>query len=192
VNVGFVVPLLVYLACYPPACCAPQAAKKQEPKVKVTVVVILANDRCNAVDPRLKAIAEEVRSFDPKLTGFSMVSMTQASLAQGKKEKFVCVEDDQLEVTICQCADAANKVSLKVNFPHGEEIKYTVVCGKFLPFMTNCRPKEFIPPARAAKALVHMVSGMPMSLVRAAEIFEDCKCQPRVMVAICVEPCTAK
>jgi hypothetical protein len=192
VNVGFVVSFLVLFFCISPECCAPQAAKKQEPKVKVTVVVILANDRCNVVDPRLQAIAEEARSLEPKLTGFSMSSMTQASVAQGEKVKFTCIEDEQLEVTICQSADAANKVCLKVNLPHGEEIKYTVVCGKFLPFMTNCHPKEFIPPPRAAKALSNLLTGMPLSSVRSAELFLNCKCQPRVMVAICVEPCTAK
>jgi hypothetical protein len=193
VNVGFVVSFLLAISCFfHPGHCEPQVAGKQEGKVKITVVVILANDRCTVVDPRLKSIADQAVLLEPKLTGFSLFSMTNATVAAGQKATFTCVEKDQVEVTCCHCVDEANKVCLKVNLPHGEEVKYTVVCGKFLPFMTKCQPKEFIPPARAAKALTHLLSGMQFGPVRTVEILRDIKCQPRVMVAICVEPWPGK
>ena len=68
--------------------------------MQVTVVVILASDRCKCIDPRLKEIACELQKCDPKLTGFALVSMTEMSLPADGKGKFVCIEDTCVEVVI--------------------------------------------------------------------------------------------
>src|SRR5579862_3073342 len=91
--------------CCDPAACAQAPAKKQDQKIKVTVVVILANDRCSFVDPRLKLIAVAAKSKKPELTGFNVFSMTQATVEVSEKLKVQCVDKSSTEITVLSCVD---------------------------------------------------------------------------------------
>src|SRR5262249_55085606 len=101
--------------------CPQHQAKQPEAKVRVTVVVILASDRCRVIDPQLKLVAAAVQAGDPSLTGFLVVSMTQQSLAVDAKGTFPCVEDTKVEVVIHHCPDKMNKVCLGVTAPDNSE-----------------------------------------------------------------------
>jgi hypothetical protein len=172
--------------------CPHHQDKKPEAKVKVTVVVILASDRCPYVHPRLKAIAAELQKGDPSLTGFTLVSMTAKSLAVNQKAKFHCVEDCHVEVVIHQCVDQANKVCLAVTAPLQGEVVYRCVCDKFLPIVTRYQTRQRIPPHYVALAIGHMCSGSPAQRMLALETLKHGRCCDRLILAICVKPCDGK
>jgi hypothetical protein len=110
-------------------------------KIKVTVVVILASEEGNTIDPRLKAIAEEVQKLNPNLKSFQLKTMTCKSLEAGEKAIFPCIDDKTAEVTVKQASDKNNKVGLAIVPPDQGEIIYRTVCGKFLPIVTRCKTK---------------------------------------------------
>jgi hypothetical protein len=131
--------LVVFLIC----AVGPTAlAKETAPRVKVTVVTILAGDRNDEVDPRLKCVADEVRKMNPQLKGFRLVSMASRSLAVDEKTEFPLVEDQAAQVVIRQRADETNKVSLTVTPPRQGEIAYRAACGKFLPIVTRYQTRD--------------------------------------------------
>lgn len=129
---------LVLFAVPPPDCQQEKDAKK----VKVTVVVILANECCDHVDPALVLIADEVRKKNPNLKGFTLASMTCDSLEVEKKAVFKLVDDKTAEIIIIQPADKNDRVVLAVKPPMQGPIVYRTVCGKFLPIVTPVRMKN--------------------------------------------------
>jgi hypothetical protein len=192
VTLAFVTCCLLSSLCCDPAACAQPPAKKQDQKIKVTVVVILANDRCVFIDPRLKLIAAEAKSLLPDLPGFNLSSMTQSTVEVGEQLKVQCVEKSNVEITIRTCVDEDNKICLSITPPLQGELTYRTACGKFFPIMTRYKTEESIPAARAAKALSYLVRGCPIGSLRAAELLTDCRCQSCLMLAVCVEACAAK
>ncbi len=118
------------------------AAVRAEEKVRVTVVAILATDRNNKVDDRLKCIAEEVRKVEPKLTGFQMGQITCTPVAVGNSYKVPLVEKATAEVVIQQGADKDNRVKLKIKAPKMGDLVYTCACGKFFPIVTRYQTKD--------------------------------------------------
>jgi hypothetical protein len=127
--------------------CAPMLALADCPpcpkaKVKVTFVVILASEDGDAVDKRLKDIAQEVRKLNPSLSSFRLKTMTSKSLPPEEKVKFDTVEDKATEITVRHGADKENRVSLAVTAPGQGEIVYRTVCGKFLPIVTRYHTKS--------------------------------------------------
>src|SRR4051812_41478389 len=94
------VPVMAALiACPPPQAIQPPV-KQPDAKVNVTVLVILASDRCQHIDDSLKNIAAQVRKEDPDLTGFTLSSMIQNQIAVADKGVFECIEGQLLTVTI--------------------------------------------------------------------------------------------
>ena len=106
-------------------------------RVKVTMVTILATDRNNEVDPRLKDIAAEIRKMNPQLKGFKLVSMENKSLPVDEKAVFPLVDDQVAKVVIRRGADENNKVILAVTPPKQGELTWSSACGKFLPIVTR-------------------------------------------------------
>jgi hypothetical protein len=185
--------LLVPWILLPSAAGCPQQQDKQpEAKVKVTVVVILASDRCPYIHPRLQEIAAEFQKGDPSLTGFTLVSMTEQSLPANKKFKFPCVEGCFVEVVIHRCTDEANKVCLSVTAPLQDEIQYRCVCGKFFPIVTRYQIRERIPPHYLARAIGHLCSGNAVQRMLALEALHHGRCRDVLILAIRVQPCTGK
>jgi hypothetical protein len=167
-------------------------APQVHPKVKVTVVVILASERCEFIDPRLKAVADEVNKCNPNLKGFSMVSMTQMSLAVNEKATFSCVEDSSVDVVIRQCADKNNKVCLAVTPPLQNEVVYRAICGKFLLIVTRYQTRDRVPAMYVAVALGQASGGGPMGPMLAVETLLAGRCRDRLILAIRVQPCNGK
>lgn len=185
--------LLVPWMLFPGAVCCPQQDKQQpEAKVKVTVVVILASERCPFIDPLLKNVANEIQNADPSLTGFRLISMTQRTLTVDKKSLFPCVEDCTVEVVIHQCPDKADKVCLAVTAPLQGEIVYRCVCGKFLPIITRYQTRERIPPAYMALAVAHLGGANAVQQMWALDTLHHGRCRDRLILAISVQPCSAK
>jgi hypothetical protein len=111
-------------------------------KVRVSVVVILASEKDQAVEKKLECIAKEVRKTHPKLKGFKSVSLSCKSLAVGAADKFDLVEDEQASITVLRAADKMDRVRLKVGPPMMGDITYSTPCGKFLPILTPLRTKN--------------------------------------------------
>ena len=110
-------------------------------KIKVTLVVILAGEEGDTIDPRLKAIAEEVRKLNPNLKSFTLKTMTCKSLNPSEKATFPLPDDKKAQVVVHHGADNKNKVELAVTAPEQGEIVYQTVCGKFLPIVTRYHTK---------------------------------------------------
>jgi hypothetical protein len=174
------------------SCPGQTPAKQPEPKVKVTVVIILASERCQFIDPRLKNVATELQKKYPKLTGFNLVSMSDLSLAGNAKGTFACLEGEKAEVQMNHCMDKDNKVCLAVTAPLQNEVVYKTVCGKFLLIATGYETKERVPAKWIAVALLQAVAGGPCGPALACDTLEAHRCRDRLILAICVQPCQGK
>lgn len=116
------------------------AADPGKPNVKVSVVVIVASEIEDRVDPKLKCIADEVQAVDRRLKGFRLIKMVCKSLPPGEPEVFPLLDDQKATVQIERPADMQNRVTLRLTPPLLGEITYTTLCGKFLPIVTRYRP----------------------------------------------------
>jgi hypothetical protein len=122
-------------------------------RVKVTLVVILASEEGSTVDPRLKAIAAEVRKLNPNLKSFRLKTMTSKSLDADEKASFPLFDGKMAQLTVKHCADKDNRVVLAITAPHQGEIVYRTVCGKFLPIVTRCQTHGDQPRERLILAI---------------------------------------
>lgn len=134
------VPLLVLCAVLPAAVAACEQDKPK--KVRVSVLVILASEKDQTVEPKLECIAKEVTKTHPKLKGFKSVNLGWKSLAVGATDKFELVEGEQAAITVLRAADKMDRVRLKVGPPLMGEITYSTPCGKFLAILTPQRTKN--------------------------------------------------
>jgi hypothetical protein len=112
-----------------------------EPAIKVSVVAILASEKGDRIDERLREIAQEVQRVDPRLSSFRMVKMNCKSVTIGNKDTFDLVADQTATVTVEQ-REKDGRVQLKVAPPLLGEITYMTTCGKFLPIVTRFRTKN--------------------------------------------------
>ena len=113
-----------------------------EPRVSVTLVVILAGEDGTEIDPQLVGIAEEIRKQNPQLKSFRLKSMTRRPLPENERSEFDLVEGKKAEVTIRHGLDSDGKVSVSVTSPAQGEIEYRTVPGKFLPIVTRHQTKD--------------------------------------------------
>ena len=111
-------------------------------KVKVTLVVILATEKDDFVDKRLKNIAQEIQKLHPSLKSFHLKKMTDHSLLPGEKNILPLVDDQKALVVVKHGADKDNKGGLAITPPGQEQIVYSTVCGKFLPIVTRYQTKH--------------------------------------------------
>jgi hypothetical protein len=111
-------------------------------KVRVTVVVIVATESDDKVDPKLKCIAHEVRKKYPKLTGFRLAKMSCRSLPVGKKEAVRLLAREVVHITALRGAGEDGCIRLKITPPKMGEITYETACAHgFLPIVTPCKVK---------------------------------------------------
>jgi hypothetical protein len=130
--------LVVLLGPAPASACDPKPPRQ----VRVSVLIILASEKDDKIDAKLKCIAREVRKTHPKLKGFRMGQLSCRSLAVGACEKFEVLEGQKACVTVQRAADKMERVRLKVGPPSMGEITYSTPCGKFLPILTPFRTKQ--------------------------------------------------
>ena len=120
----------------------PPAPRAGEETVRICVVAIVATDRDNLVDHRLRCIAKEVQKKEPTLTGFRLVTLNCKPVAVGGKETFKLVEGETATVEVLQAADEEDRVRLTVKAPLMGEITYGTCCGKYFPMMTRYQTKD--------------------------------------------------
>jgi len=104
--------------------------------IRVTVVVVFASTKSNAIDPKLAALALEVQKREPALIGFLIVDSQQKSLAVGGAHTFSLPEKLEMPVKICKPKDKDGRVGMAIQPPGLGEITYTCMCDKFFPVVT--------------------------------------------------------
>ncbi len=110
--------------------------------LRVSVLVILATDKNDKIDPKIECIVKEVQKHDSKLTGFRIANLTTKSLPIGGKEDFNLCTEQCLHVIVEKKGDDEGRFQMKITPPHMGEITYTTTCGKYFPVMTAYRNKD--------------------------------------------------
>jgi hypothetical protein len=128
--------ILVLLAAGGAACEPPLA--KDDGRVTVTVVAVLANDRDTKVDDRLTCLARCIREKHPNLTSFRLGRTSSKPIALGESQTFPLVEDEEAVIRVKRCTEKPDRFCLKVKSPSlVGDITYSSVCGKYFPIDTN-------------------------------------------------------
>jgi len=112
------------------------ATRAADPPVRVTVVAMLASANHAVVDPKLVALADEVRKRHPKLTGFQLSAALQKSIPVGESATFALADGQSMKVTINSPKDKSGRIGITLFPPGLGEIQYTCVCDKFVPLIT--------------------------------------------------------
>ncbi len=110
--------------------------------VKVTLVVILASEKGDKIDKKLKDLAAEVQKLHPNLKSFTIKSEERQSLKPNEKASMLCVDEKTVEIVIKHGANKENRVSLAVKPPGMNGIEYQSVCGKYLPIVTPYKTQK--------------------------------------------------
>lgn len=107
------------------------------PPVKVTVVLVLASSAHAEVNPKLRALAEQLQKKNEKLTGFKLAATLEKSIPIGETHTFKLVDGKTMKVTVDSGKDdKTGRVGLTIDAPGLGEIEYTCVCDKFVPVLT--------------------------------------------------------
>lgn len=117
------------------------SACEGDARCNVTILVILATERGDFIDPLLKDFAKEVQVKYPHLKSFKIKTMIKKSLSQDEKSDIKLVDDKSAQIVVKHGADKSNKISLAITAPDQGEIVYRTVCGKFLPIVTRYQTK---------------------------------------------------
>jgi hypothetical protein len=104
---------------------------------RITVVAIVATDRDSVVDDKLKAIAEEVRKYEPDLKGFKIARSTCLPVPIGNTETFKLVDEVELTVKVSEVAAKEGRYYLVVKPPLVGEITYSTCPDKYFPIVTR-------------------------------------------------------
>jgi hypothetical protein len=118
---------------------APQAPAAEN--VKVSVVVIVASETDDKVDPKLECIAREVQRANKNLKGFRLVHMVCKSVPPKVQETYSLIDKQEVGITVDKGADKKDRVQVRIAPPLLGEITYITPCGKFLPIVTRYRPR---------------------------------------------------
>lgn len=110
--------------------------------LRVSVVVIVASETDEKVDPKLECIAREVKRANKNLKGFRLVHMVCKSIPPKVQETFLLIDKQEVGITVNKGADRKNRVQVRVAPPLLGEITYITPCGKFLPIVTRYRPRQ--------------------------------------------------
>ena len=126
--------VLALLACAP--------AVRAEGEVRVTVIAVLASDRHQHIDPKLKCLAEKIQEIDPTLTGFRAGRMTTKELPPGGEATFP-LEDGQTATVILEPKPKKAKgICVTVKTPGVAMVTYTISCEKCFPIATPFQTKK--------------------------------------------------
>src|SRR5262249_50800352 len=118
---------------------------KPDINVDIRVVAIVAHNRSDVVDPRLKKLAAEVRKTVPQLTGFEVARQSCKPVAVNGSETFELVDGQSATVTFRRSPEKGNnQIELKLPQMDGElsEVTYSTTCNQFLPIITKYRTNK--------------------------------------------------
>jgi hypothetical protein len=118
------------------------AAHADDDKIEVTVLAILASEKNNVIDERLKDVAKEIQKKEPALTGFAVERVTKKTIRLGDKDSFTLVDEKEVQVALSQRDPATGRVTVTIKPPTVGEITYACCCGKFFPVVTRYVTKE--------------------------------------------------
>jgi hypothetical protein len=121
---------------------AAPAATAADDKVTVSVVAILATDKNDKIDSKLREIAAELQKINPKLTGFHSPKKIEKDIPLNSPEKFTLIEDQVVVIDVKREVDQDNKNVIRVQPPTLGEVKYYTSCGKFFPIITEYKTKD--------------------------------------------------
>jgi hypothetical protein len=115
------------------------AAPARAQDVRVTVVTILASEKSDYVDPKLKDLAHEVKSREPSLTGYRLGKTGYRDMSLGQKQAIKLFDDKDYstDVTVLRKDDSKKWFELEVKPPLVGAIRYEVACDKFFPIVTR-------------------------------------------------------
>ena len=104
---------------------------------KVVVAAILASEKSDYVDEKLKCLPKEVQKTEPKLKGFKLERHSHTTLALNQSYAFPLVEDQVLRLSIEKLPGSKNMIALRIKPPQMEEIFYKQrSCEGFFPIIT--------------------------------------------------------
>ena len=121
------------------------------------VVVVLATEANDKVDPALAELAKAVRPHNRDLKGFRVYATEEKSVAVGDSATFALVEKQELKVTVTRAKGADGRIALTLKAPEVEKLTYGCACGKFFPVATPYRTKK-------GEVLIVAVMGTPCTL----------------------------
>jgi hypothetical protein len=108
----------------------------QERPVKVTVLVVLATAEGQAIEPKLRSLAVEVRKREPNLSSFKHQKTIARSIVNQDTVDLEVLAKQILRVKVEQPRYPDGRVKLTIRPPGLGEITYECVCGKYFPVVT--------------------------------------------------------
>jgi hypothetical protein len=110
--------------------------------VRVTVLTIMANDRNEVVDPKLKDVAREIRKQEPSLTGYRLGNTTCKKINVGQKEAIQLFGDEDkkgysADVKLLAKDDTNKKVVIEFKPPTVGAITIGITYEKYFPIITR-------------------------------------------------------
>src|SRR5262249_25344924 len=116
-------------------------ARAEDKSFKVVVAAILASEKSDYVDSRLKCLPDKVKETEPKLKGFRVCGHSHRSRSVDQSWAFLLVEDQVVKITVDKVSE--DKVVLRIKPPQMGEILYVQsTCGKFFPVITPYLTKD--------------------------------------------------
>jgi hypothetical protein len=123
---------------------------------KIVVAAILASEKSDYVDPRLKCLPDTVKVTEPQLKGFRVAGHTHRTLAFDQSWAFPLVDDQVVRISVEKApkdekspqdkekaAKDRERVALRIKPPQMGEIFYVQsTCGKFFPVITPYLTKD--------------------------------------------------
>jgi hypothetical protein len=110
------------------------------------VIAILASDRHQNIEPKLKPLADEIRKKEPTLTGWKIARQSKETLHLNQKQSFKLVDDISADVTVLAREDKEKdkdkKIRMNVKAPHAGEITYSTIPDKFFPILTRYQTEK--------------------------------------------------
>jgi hypothetical protein len=107
--------------------------------VRVTVVTILATDKNNFVDPKLKDLEHEVKAREPSLTGYRLGKTGVRDISVGQKQAIKLFDDKDFstDVTLVGKDDSRKRAEIEIKAPLVGAIRYETGYNKFFPIVTR-------------------------------------------------------
>jgi hypothetical protein len=107
--------------------------------VRVTVIAIMASDKNEPIDPKLKDVAKEIQKREPGLTSFRLQKTEVRDINVGQKESIVLLENNghSADVKLIAKDDSKKRVTIEVKPPMVGAITYATVYDKFFPIVTR-------------------------------------------------------
>jgi hypothetical protein len=110
--------------------------------VRVTIVVVLADNQPGGVDPLLEELAREIRKREPQLRRFRIHAIEAQSILPARQGVFTLVDKQQAVIRVEAYPDEKGRARLTLTAPGIDQLTYSCVCDKYFPVVTNYRTAQ--------------------------------------------------